>query len=151
MLRQYFWDRSKWKRRFLLLLDDFYLVSCKNIYIFANFYLVVYYYLKSHLKNRVSADKEFIWQNNKSAMKAIVITRVFIILTQSLLYAQPYKECHPDKKICEYWLVVKEKLTMIYNKDLVYAADGKLYKYDEHPSNYTTEVGHLVFLDFPLL
>ncbi|XP_057293172.1 LOW QUALITY PROTEIN: uncharacterized protein LOC130621837 [Hydractinia symbiolongicarpus] len=73
-------------------------------------------------------------------MKAVVITRVFIILTQSLLYAQPYKECHPDKKTCEYWLVVKEKLTMIYKKDLVYAADGKLYKYDEHPSNYTTEV-----------
>ena len=51
-----------------------------------------------------------------------------------------YKECLPDKETCEYWLNIQEKLTMIFHKDLVYADKGRLYLYNEHPSNYTTEV-----------
>ena len=48
--------------------------------------------------------------------------------------------CPPSNTECEYWFEIKEKLTMIYGKDLVYAHKGNLFKYDEHPSNYTTEV-----------
>ena len=51
-----------------------------------------------------------------------------------------YNECHPNNDTCEYWLVVKEKLTMLLDGELVYADNGKLYKYNEHPSNYTTNV-----------
>ena len=36
--------------------------------------------------------------------------------------------------------MIEEMLTMVRNKDLVYAHDGKLYKYDEHWSNYTTYI-----------
>ena len=62
----------------------------------------------------------------------LLLSGVFSILN--------YNECSPEKKVCEYYLVVKEKLTMFYKKDLVYPDKGRLYKYDEHPSNYTTEV-----------
>ncbi|XP_057309635.1 uncharacterized protein LOC130647701 [Hydractinia symbiolongicarpus] len=51
-----------------------------------------------------------------------------------------YEECSPTKTTCEYWLVIQEKLTMIYEKNLVYAHKGKLYLYNEHHSNYTTRV-----------
>ena len=51
-----------------------------------------------------------------------------------------YKECPPGEEKCEFWLFIQEKLTMIYHKDLVYADKGKLYLYNEHPSNFSTEV-----------
>ena len=51
-----------------------------------------------------------------------------------------YKECLPTEEKCEFWLLIVEKLTMIFHKDLVYADGGKLYLYNEHPLNYTTEV-----------
>ena len=51
-----------------------------------------------------------------------------------------YTECTPTESTCEYWLVIQEKLTMIYLKNLVYAHKGKLYLYNEHHSNYTTNV-----------
>lgn len=52
-------------------------------------------------------------------------------------------ECPPTNETCEYWFHVKEKLTMIYHKDLVYPHGGKLYKYDESPTNATTAVSEL--------
>ena len=52
-----------------------------------------------------------------------------------------YDECAPDKEVCECWLSVKEKLTMISGKDLVYAHKGKLYKYND--TNTTTAVRYL--------
>ena len=51
-----------------------------------------------------------------------------------------YKECLPTEERCEYWLVIQEKLTMVFHGDLMYAEGGKLYLYNEHPSNFTTEV-----------
>ena len=51
-----------------------------------------------------------------------------------------YQECPHTETRCEYWLVIQEKLTMIYDRNLVYAHKGKLYLYNEHFSNYTTEV-----------
>jgi len=51
-----------------------------------------------------------------------------------------YEECSSLESKCEYWLVIQEKLTMIYEKNLVYAHKGKLYLYNEHFSNYSTEV-----------
>jgi len=58
-----------------------------------------------------------------------------------------YEECTPDRKTCEYWLVVQEHLTMIYEKNLVYAHKGNLYLYNEHHSNFTTHVcSHSYFI-----
>lgn len=57
-----------------------------------------------------------------------------------------YKECLPTQSECEYWLMIQEKLTMIFHKDLVYADQGRLYLYNEHPSNYSTEVSIFYFL-----
>lgn len=51
-----------------------------------------------------------------------------------------YTECSPTEIRCEFWLVIREALTMIFHKDLVYADKGNLYLYNEHPGNYTTEV-----------
>lgn len=51
-----------------------------------------------------------------------------------------YTECDPSAESCEYWLVISEKLTMIFQRDLVYAHKGELFLYNEHPSNYSTEV-----------
>ena len=56
-----------------------------------------------------------------------------------------YRECEPTNEKCEFWLVIKQQLTMIYKKDLVYAHEGKLYLYNEHPSDYKTEVGSYYF------
>jgi len=50
-------------------------------------------------------------------------------------YTDRYEECPPENKTCTYYFTVKEKLTMIYGKDLVYASGGKLYKYDEEPTD----------------
>ena len=55
-----------------------------------------------------------------------------------------YGECAPEKEVCEYWLSVKEKLTMIYKQDLVYAHKGKLYRYDDE--NATVAVRHMCVL-----
>ena len=51
-----------------------------------------------------------------------------------------YKTCLPSQTVCRYWLVIQEKLTMVFHGDLVYAEKGKLYLYNESPSNWTTEV-----------
>lgn len=51
-----------------------------------------------------------------------------------------YDECNPDAAKCEFWLVIQEKLTMIAEKNLVYAHKSKLYLYNEHHSNSTTYV-----------
>lgn len=51
-----------------------------------------------------------------------------------------YRTCLPSETVCRYWLVIQEKLTMVFHGDLVYAEKGKLYKYDELPQNYTTEI-----------
>ena len=50
-------------------------------------------------------------------------------------------------EVCEYWLTIEEKLTMIHQNDkghgdLVYGHKGKLYKYNEHWSNATSVVPH---------
>ena len=58
-----------------------------------------------------------------------------------------YEECAPEKKKCEFWLVVQEHLTMIYEKNLVYAHKGNLYLYNEHHSNFTT---HVCLDDWPV-
>ena len=57
-----------------------------------------------------------------------------------------YKECLPDKEVCEYWLNLQEKLTMVFHKDLVYADKGRLYLYNENPNNYTTVVRNFILL-----
>ena len=51
-----------------------------------------------------------------------------------------YDECYPSNETCEYWLVIQEKLTMIYDGVLVYGHNGSLIKYDEFPNNVTTKV-----------
>ena len=71
---------------------------------------------------------------------------IFCLIIQVSLSAEvpekyKYEECAPDKEVCEYWLSVKAKLTMIYGNDLVYAQKGKLYRYDDF--NATTVVRHL--------
>ncbi|XP_065666474.1 uncharacterized protein LOC136087511 [Hydra vulgaris] len=44
-----------------------------------------------------------------------------------------YNECSPKKNDCEFWLEIKEKLTMIYKKDLLYSSGGSLFLYNESP------------------
>ncbi|XP_065665484.1 uncharacterized protein LOC136086913 [Hydra vulgaris] len=44
-----------------------------------------------------------------------------------------YNECCPKKNDCEFWLEIKEKLTMIYKKDLLYSSGGSLFLYNESP------------------
>ena len=69
---------------------------------------------------------------------------LFLFISKTLSFRHEdgwdYKDCLPTQEKCEYWLIIQEKLTMIFHKDLVYAEKGKLYLYNESPSNYTTEV-----------
>lgn len=51
-----------------------------------------------------------------------------------------YSECAQDEEVCEYWLTVQEKLTMVIDGVLVYSHNGTLFRYDESPDNYTTKV-----------
>ena len=48
--------------------------------------------------------------------------------------------CDPNSEVCEYWLTIEEKLTMIHNKDLVYGHKGQLYKYYDDWSNASSTV-----------
>lgn len=81
-------------------------------------------------------------------LKYSVVLCLFIYLPCVLLFVHndgfDYEECPPDQKKCEYWLVIQEKLTMISEKNLVYAHKGKLYLFDEHPSNYSVIVSIIV-------
>ena len=79
--------------------------------------------------------------------KKFFINLAFFVTTFANLHPDGfnYKECPPDQKKCAFWLVIQEKLTMIYEKNLVYAHNGKLYLYNEHHSNYTTEVSFYQF------
>ena len=75
----------------------------------------------------------------------IIQVAVFVCLFSSTLSMRhpdgwKYKECLPTEEVCEFWLLIHEQLTMIFHKDLVYAEGGRLYLYNEHPSNFTTEV-----------
>ena len=74
----------------------------------------------------------------------IQIIYVVFQITHALSVLHPdgyeYEECPPEHKKCEFWLVVQEHLTMIYEKNLVYAHKGNLYLYNEHHSNFTTHV-----------
>ena len=52
---------------------------------------------------------------------------IFCLLMQVSFCAEvpeknKYEECAPDKEVCEYWLLVKEILTMIYGKKKLMAA-----------------------------
>ena len=77
--------------------------------------------------------------------KGEFLTIVCLIIHASFCAEVPenykYDECAPGKDVCEYWLSVKEKLTMISGKALVYAHKGKLYRYDDY--NATTTVRNL--------
>ena len=66
-----------------------------------------------------------------------------IIFTLNILKYSFSYECPANDK-CEIWLNIEEKLTMTWDKIRVYAKDGALYKFDEHWSNATTIVSHLV-------
>ena len=57
-----------------------------------------------------------------------------------------YNECAPEKKECEYWLELKEKLTMIYKKELLYPFNGDLFLYNESPGPNATKVSCLEYL-----
>ena len=63
----------------------------------------------------------------------MAIRFLFLMVTAfALVIGKPeYKDCSPSKETCEYWFVVREKLTMIYKQDLVIPHDGKLFKYDD--------------------
>ena len=50
-------------------------------------------------------------------------------------YTDRFQECPPENETCTYYFKVQEKLTMILKKDLVYADKGKLYKFDESPTD----------------
>ena len=84
--------------------------------------------------------------DTKSTTTVTTVATILILLipiTSSSIHHPDgfiYKECLPEKEVCEYWLNIQEKLTMVFHKDLVYADKGRLYLYNEHPSNYTTEV-----------
>ena len=77
---------------------------------------------------------------------------LILLAIVSFISAVPkYNECPPENDKCEFWLVIKEQLTMVQNKQkvLVYANKGKLHRYDEHPNNYTIKVSQtfLIFLN----
>ena len=83
-------------------------------------------------------------------MQYLLLTLLYIALWVPLTWGSlprhpdslKYRECEPTASKCVFWLVIKQQLTMIFRGDLVYAHKGKLYLYNEHPSNYTTEVSH---------
>eukprot|EP00111_Clytia_hemisphaerica_P000191 TCONS_00000475-protein len=58
------------------------------------------------------------------------------VKTEGTEYTERYPEyeCPPENTTCTYYFTIKETLTMIMKKDLVYPVSGKLYKYDEGPS-----------------
>ena len=61
-------------------------------------------------------------------------------------YTDRFQECPPENTTCTYYFKVQEKLTMIMHKDLVYAHQGKLYKYNESPNhNDTTHVSAFIY------
>ena len=82
----------------------------------------------------------------------LVVTLLLITTSSTLRHPDglTYKECVPTAKTCEFWLIIQEKLTMIFHKDLVYADKGKLYLYNEHPSNFTTQVIHASLKNYDL-
>lgn len=63
------------------------------------------------------------------------IAYIFVLLVGIVhVYAEDV-ECPSTNETCEYHFDIKEKLTMIYKKHLVYAHKGKLFKYDENPGD----------------
>lgn len=61
-------------------------------------------------------------------------------------YTDRFQECPPENTTCTYYFKVQEKLTMIMHKDLVYAHQGKLYKYNESPNDTdTTHVSVFIY------
>ena len=77
-------------------------------------------------------------------MKFLIFCTILSSIHWTLGYTIPadfdYPECASNSALCEYWLVVQEKLTMIYDGVLVYSHNGTLIKYDEYPGNYSTNV-----------
>lgn len=77
---------------------------------------------------------------------AVVVVTVIVSMTTTSVTGSTipvdfkYGECNSSYEICEYWFVIQEKLTMIYDGVLVYGHNGTLIKYDEFPDNYTTKV-----------
>ena len=57
--------------------------------------------------------------------------------------------CDLSFEVCEYWLAIEEKLTMIHEKDLVYGHKGHLYKYYDHWSNasFTVPIEEVITTD----
>lgn len=77
-------------------------------------------------------------------MLLILVLQSQLVLISAILHPDGfnYEECPPSKTSCEYWLVIQEKLTMIFEKNLVYAHKGRLFLYNEHHTNFTTHVSY---------
>lgn len=70
---------------------------------------------------------------------ALTVALLGLFLVGVISY-KPYTICNPNNDVCEYWLVLEEKLTMVHNSDLVYGHAGLLYKYNQHWSNASSTV-----------
>ena len=73
----------------------------------------------------------------------LIISFVYILFqmnVESVKGDSKNSTCDLSFEVCEYWLAIEEKLTMIYNKDLVYGNKGHLYKYYDHWSNASSTV-----------
>jgi FtsP/CotA-like multicopper oxidase with cupredoxin domain len=46
-------------------------------------------------------------------------------------FVSPSEACMPEMKVCEFWLHVKEKLTMVHGKKMTQPSSGKIFHADE--------------------
>ncbi|XP_065665483.1 uncharacterized protein LOC136086912 [Hydra vulgaris] len=74
----------------------------------------------------------------KGTVLVLLIHELVIAIEIPLDYK--YNECSPKKNECEFWLQIKEKLTMIYKKDLIYSSGGSLFLYNESPGPNATKI-----------
>ncbi|XP_065666462.1 uncharacterized protein LOC136087501 [Hydra vulgaris] len=74
----------------------------------------------------------------KGAVLILLIHEFLIAIEIPLDYK--YNECSPEKNECEFWLEIREKLTMIYKKDLLYSSNGSLFLYNETSGPNATKI-----------
>ena len=103
------------------------------------------------------------WRASSSlTMSALVSSTVLLFLLHcgtnivegvaATEYTDRFQECPPENETCTYYFKVQEKLTMILKKDLVYADKGKLYKFDQSPTDANvTDVRSFFFVGMSVL
>ncbi|GFR64964.1 laccase-2 [Elysia marginata] len=80
----------------------------------------------------------------RSALNLMTLWWIFEIFTLPRLADA---QCRASDEVCEYWLHVEHRLTMMRGREAVYAQEGQLYMWDDVTASQPINVSEVITAD----